>query len=117
MEGTNITSLHIDHASYLADDAYCWTLGWLQGQGLDGSLMSNKPAWDALIQQECNKIGQALAEEFPEENHTVYRHVIWNRDWPQRLQCNIVEGQAPAIPGSTSHALNNTCIPVTENDL
>eukprot|EP00930_Biecheleria_cincta_P031750 TRINITY_DN22017_c0_g1_i3.p1 TRINITY_DN22017_c0_g1~~TRINITY_DN22017_c0_g1_i3.p1 ORF type:complete len:276 (-),score=47.39 TRINITY_DN22017_c0_g1_i3:171-998(-) len=90
IEGSTITSHHLDASSYFPDDAYCWTFGWLKGQGLDGSLMSDKLAWDALNAQECNKIGEALAVDFPEENHTVYRHVMWNRVWPNKLECNVV---------------------------
>jgi len=90
IEGNTITSHHLDASSYLPDDAYCWTFGWLKGQGLDGSLMSDKSAWDTLTAQECDKIGQALAVDFPEENHTVYRHVMWNRVWPGKLECNVV---------------------------
>jgi len=91
IDGETITSHHLDFpTSYLPDDAYCWTFGWLKGQGLDGSLMSDKSAWEALNAKECNKIGEALAVDFPEENHTVHRHVMWNRVWPGKLECNVV---------------------------
>lgn len=103
IEGSTVTSHHLDHSSYLPDDAYCWTFGWLKGQGLDGSLMSNKSAWAALNENECNKIGEALAADFPEENHTVYRHVMWNRVWPNGLMCN--EVGASCTPKMTKNNL------------
>jgi len=119
IEGSNITS-HADAPSVIPDDAYCWTFGWLQGQGLDGSLMSNKSAWDALNEQECNKIGEALAVDFPEENHTVYRHVMWNRIWPEGLNCNIVDvvpGKTGSVPSFIKSRGASSCTPMTKNNL
>lgn len=114
VEGTTITSRHVMQPSTFADDAYCWTLGWLQGQSLNGSLMLNAKAWEALVAQECNKLGQALAGEFPEENHTVYHHVMWNRIWPGDLRCNVVEGHAPSMgPWFGPQELNSSTCTLT----
>mmetsp|Transcript_28280 Transcript_28280/g.51847 ORF Transcript_28280/g.51847 Transcript_28280/m.51847 type:complete len:317 (+) Transcript_28280:94-1044(+) len=129
VEGSVITSRHLDAGSYLPDDAYCWTFGWLKGQGIDGTLMSDKSAWDAVAEQECQKIGDALSTYLPEDNHTVYRHVMWNRVWPSALDCNIVDGPDPpstifredvdcnAVDCSMMYVDASDCKPVTKNQL
>jgi len=130
VEGSVLTSRHLDYPGcYLADDAYCWTLGWLKGQGLDGTLMSNKSAWDAVTDRECKKIGDALSSYLPEENHTVYRHVMWNRIWPVGLNCNLING--PREPARSADTIDcnvvdcnmlwngnpSTCKPITKNQM
>mmetsp|Transcript_9097 Transcript_9097/g.15600 ORF Transcript_9097/g.15600 Transcript_9097/m.15600 type:complete len:305 (+) Transcript_9097:94-1008(+) len=128
VEGSVITSRHLDAGSYLPDDAYCWTFGWLKGQGLDGTLMSDKSAWEAVAERECQKIGDALSTYLPEDNHTVYRHVMWNRVWPAALNCNIVDGPRPeawmredvdcnAVDCSMMYVDASDCKPVTKNQL
>jgi len=92
VEGVNFTT-HLDANSYLADDPYCFALGWLKGQGVDGSLMANATAWRALADRECAKI--QAEEQFPDELHTVAHHVAFNRVWPNLCECNVVDGLPP----------------------
>mmetsp|Transcript_9099 Transcript_9099/g.15604 ORF Transcript_9099/g.15604 Transcript_9099/m.15604 type:complete len:306 (+) Transcript_9099:94-1011(+) len=129
VEGSVITSRHLDAGSYLPDDAYCWTFGWLKGQGLDGTLMSDKSAWEAVAERECQKIGDALSTYLPEDNHTVYRHVMWNRIWPVGLNCNLING--PREPARSADTIDcnvvdcnmlwngnpSTCKPITKNQM
>mmetsp|Transcript_47177 Transcript_47177/g.86387 ORF Transcript_47177/g.86387 Transcript_47177/m.86387 type:complete len:310 (-) Transcript_47177:105-1034(-) len=132
LDGDVITSRHLDNPdSYLGHDVNCYALGWLKGQGLDGTLMSDKSAWDALAAQECDKIGDTLSTYLPVMNHTVYRHVNWNRVWPVSLNCNIIDGprdfsnkteeldvDCTAVDCSMLWNGNpSTCKPVTKNNL
>jgi len=117
VNGTNI-STHLDSNSFIADDPYCFSLGWLKGQHLDGSLMSNNTAWEALAERECEKI--QAEERFPEELHTVRHHVEFNREWPKLCECNVVDGLPPgglppeyAVYGGAG---GTPCEPVSERD-
>mmetsp|Transcript_130851 Transcript_130851/g.231270 ORF Transcript_130851/g.231270 Transcript_130851/m.231270 type:complete len:326 (-) Transcript_130851:65-1042(-) len=54
-EGEKITS-YIDARHYVYDDLYGYSLGFLQGQGLDTSKLTNVTAWEALSAEQCAKI-------------------------------------------------------------
>mmetsp|Transcript_13339 Transcript_13339/g.23109 ORF Transcript_13339/g.23109 Transcript_13339/m.23109 type:complete len:323 (-) Transcript_13339:62-1030(-) len=54
-EGKKITS-YIDARHYVYDDLYGYSLGFLQGQGLDTSKLTNVTAWEALSAEQCAKI-------------------------------------------------------------
>mmetsp|Transcript_68978 Transcript_68978/g.125860 ORF Transcript_68978/g.125860 Transcript_68978/m.125860 type:complete len:345 (-) Transcript_68978:124-1158(-) len=56
-EGEKITS-YIDARHYVYDDLYGYSLGFLQGQGLDTSKITNATAWEALAAESCAKIQQ-----------------------------------------------------------
>jgi len=57
IEGETPTS-HIDSPDYAYDDLYGYSLGYLQGQGLDTSKITNATAWEALAAESCAKIQQ-----------------------------------------------------------
>ena len=41
---------------YVYDDVYAYSLGFLQGQGIDVTLMDNSSAWEALSREKCDRI-------------------------------------------------------------
>ncbi|CAE7813729.1 unnamed protein product [Symbiodinium sp. CCMP2592] len=49
-------STHIDVSHYVYDDVYAYSLGFLQGQGIDATLMENSSAWEALSREKCDEI-------------------------------------------------------------
>lgn len=49
-------STHADSSHYLYDDLYALSLGFLQNQGLETSLMTNNSAWVDLSRQQCEQI-------------------------------------------------------------
>mmetsp|Transcript_55532 Transcript_55532/g.153732 ORF Transcript_55532/g.153732 Transcript_55532/m.153732 type:complete len:309 (-) Transcript_55532:76-1002(-) len=69
-----ITWNHVRNCIDVIDDPYCFSLGWLKGQSLDGSLLTNASAWNELARQECAKIREEYA--FNDEEVTVGRHVF-----------------------------------------
>jgi len=73
-DGGDLTWNHARNCIDIVDDPYCYSLGWLKGQNLDGSLLTNKTAWEELAQDEC----QGIKEEygFDDEEVTVGRHVF-----------------------------------------
>ncbi|CAK9027188.1 unnamed protein product [Durusdinium trenchii] len=54
-EGQVITS-YMDANHYSYDDLYGYSLGYLQGQGLDTELMKNASGWIAISRQKCLEI-------------------------------------------------------------
>jgi len=56
-EGKPVSS-YIDVPHYAYDDLYGFALGYLQGQGLNTSLMGNRFAWEELSAQKCREIQQ-----------------------------------------------------------
>jgi len=69
-----ITWNHVRNCIDVVDDPYCYSLGWLKGQNLDGALITNASAWNELAKQECAKIKEEFA--FDDEEVTVGRHVF-----------------------------------------
>mmetsp|Transcript_130344 Transcript_130344/g.239702 ORF Transcript_130344/g.239702 Transcript_130344/m.239702 type:complete len:351 (-) Transcript_130344:112-1164(-) len=57
IEGETPTS-HIDSPDYAYDDLYGYSLGYLQGQGLDTSKITNAAEWEALSAEQCDKFQQ-----------------------------------------------------------
>jgi len=56
-EGKKITT-HADCSHYIFDDLYAYALGFLQGQGLDTSKITNAAEWEALSAEQCDKFQQ-----------------------------------------------------------
>lgn len=78
-------SSHIDAFNYAYDDPYCFSLGFLKNQGLDGSLMSDYEAWKAVGQEECRKIQAEY--NFSDEEMTVADHVNYNPTISKGSEC------------------------------
>jgi len=70
-EGGTVSS-HIDCNYYEYDDLYFYSLGWLKNQRLDGSLMSNATAWEALAREECDRLQEMF--HFRDEEITMQKH-------------------------------------------
>mmetsp|Transcript_12409 Transcript_12409/g.15083 ORF Transcript_12409/g.15083 Transcript_12409/m.15083 type:complete len:170 (-) Transcript_12409:36-545(-) len=54
-DGKVITS-QIDVSHYSYDDLYGYSLGYLQGQGLDASLVKNNTHWISIVAERCQEI-------------------------------------------------------------
>merc|ERR1719436_1784025 len=65
-------SSHIDCNYYEYDDLYFYSLGWLKNQRLDGSLMSNATAWEALAREECDSMQKKY--DIKDEELTIASH-------------------------------------------
>jgi len=83
-DGLSFTWNHARDCIDLTDDPYCYSLGWLKGQNIDGALMKNKTAWHLLAKSECEKIQDEF--QFVDEELTVGRHVestpvYFSRTW------------------------------------
>jgi len=65
---------HLDGCIDAVDDPYCHSLGWLKGQRLDGTNMSDAEAWRARGKAECRRIQETY--NFIDEEVTVGRHVL-----------------------------------------
>ena len=64
-DGKVITT-NLDSAHYSYDDLYGYSLGYLQGQGLDSTLMKNSSQWMEISKEKCLK----LQEEFNFQNES-----------------------------------------------
>jgi len=76
---------HVDADNYWYDDPYCYTLGFLKNQNVDGSLLHNYSAWKAIAKSECDK-WQAEYNFAPEEL-TVGSHVAYNPTIMEESHC------------------------------
>jgi len=88
-----ITWNHIDHCVDLIDDPYCYSLGWMKNQRLDGRLMSNYSAWKALGVAECEAIQEEF--DFQPEEVTVGRHVALTPFYFKGAYCALYGNCAP----------------------
>eukprot|EP00930_Biecheleria_cincta_P049143 TRINITY_DN3438_c0_g1_i5.p1 TRINITY_DN3438_c0_g1~~TRINITY_DN3438_c0_g1_i5.p1 ORF type:complete len:314 (-),score=43.74 TRINITY_DN3438_c0_g1_i5:264-1121(-) len=87
---------HLDAPNYAYDDPYCWSLGFLKNQGLDGNLISNYEAWKAIGQEECRKIQAEY--NFTDEEMTVADHVDYNPTINAKSKCAAGLGPAGCTP-------------------
>lgn len=87
---------HLDAPNYVYDDPYCWSLGFLKNQGLNGSLMSSYDAWKAIGHEECRKIKAEYS--FSDEEMTVADHVNYNPTISAKSECAAGLGPAGCIP-------------------
>mmetsp|Transcript_110806 Transcript_110806/g.313404 ORF Transcript_110806/g.313404 Transcript_110806/m.313404 type:complete len:269 (+) Transcript_110806:77-883(+) len=87
---------HADAANYIYDDPYCYTLGFLQNQGLDGSLISNYTAWLEVSRRECQKIQDEF--NFSDMEVTLGYHIHHNPKISMGVQCAAGMGPAGCRP-------------------
>jgi len=93
-DGLSYTWTHMRGCIDLIDDPYCYSLGWLKGQQLNGFLMANVSAWNALAKIECQKIQDEF--QFVDAEVTVGRHVMSTPVYFERSWC-AVTGRCPAV--------------------
>lgn len=93
-DGLSFTWNHARDCIDLTDDPYCYSLGWLKGQNIDGTLMKNKTAWHLLAMSECQKIQDEF--QFVDEEVTVGRHVESTPIYFSRTWCALT-GRCPAV--------------------
>jgi len=74
---------HMDGCIDAVDDPYCYSLGWLKGQNLDDTDMSDVAAWSAKGKKECQRIQDTY--NFLDEEVTVGHHIF---NTPEYLRTN-----------------------------
>eukprot|EP00438_Fugacium_kawagutii_P023334 Skav221485 [mRNA] locus=scaffold1514:188208:189237:- [translate_table: standard] len=52
----NVITTQMDVIHYSYDDLYGYSLGYLQGQGLDASLVKNNTHWISIVAERCQEI-------------------------------------------------------------
>mmetsp|Transcript_76225 Transcript_76225/g.176866 ORF Transcript_76225/g.176866 Transcript_76225/m.176866 type:complete len:312 (+) Transcript_76225:50-985(+) len=78
-----ITLNHVRSCIDVVDDPYCYSLGWLKGQGhWEESLMDNKTAWQKVAQQECARLKEQF--QLDDEEVTVGRHIFTTPEYFRR---------------------------------
>ena len=60
-EGAQNLTTHLDLNHYAYDDLYGYSLGFLQGQGLDPSWMQNSSYWISLSKQSLYRVEQRFS--------------------------------------------------------
>uniref|UniRef100_A0A7S0AK62 Uncharacterized protein n=1 Tax=Pyrodinium bahamense TaxID=73915 RepID=A0A7S0AK62_9DINO len=93
-DGGNITWTHARSFIDIVDDPYCYSLGWLKGQNLDGALMSNRTAWEEVARRECEMIQEEY--RFDDEEVTVGRHIFTTPVYFKQTW-NSLKGAGPPI--------------------
>jgi len=93
-DGLSFTWNHARDCIDVVDDPYCYSLGWLKGQSLDGALIKNKTAWHLLAKSECEKIQDEF--HFVDEEVTVGRHVESTPIYFSRTWCALT-GRCEAV--------------------
>jgi len=74
-DGGEISWSHTRNCIDIVDDPYCYSLGWLKGQGgWDESLMDNHTAWEQLAREQCDKLQAEF--HFDDEEVTVGKHIF-----------------------------------------
>merc|ERR1719210_2641634 len=92
-DGLSFTWTHVRDCIDIVDDTYCYSLGWLKNQRLDGSLMSQKESWHALAKSECQQIQDEY--QFVDEEVTVGRHVMSTPVYFKKTWCSLTGGCEP----------------------
>jgi len=93
-DGGNLTWAHLDTCLDVGDDPYCYSLGWLKGQRLDGALLTDNDAWEALARSECERIQQTY--RFLDEEVTVANHIHNTARYLRGAGC-AMRGGCPAV--------------------
>mmetsp|Transcript_5050 Transcript_5050/g.9310 ORF Transcript_5050/g.9310 Transcript_5050/m.9310 type:complete len:309 (-) Transcript_5050:105-1031(-) len=73
-------SFYADASNYKVDIPYCYALGLLKNQGLNGMLMSNPTAWRALSMQYCDEWEQEFNLTQYRQELTVAQNIQFFRD-------------------------------------
>eukprot|EP00435_Cladocopium_sp_Y103_P056761 s32_g19.t1 len=111
-------STHMDTAHYLYDDLYGYSLGFLQGQGLQSSVMWNSKQWTLMSEQICHSI----QEEFNFSNPELVL-ADW-LDFNQAIAVMTACSAGLAAPGSSEQSVLDlagwrspmSCRPVSRRD-
>jgi len=65
---------HMDGCIDAVDDPYCYSLGWMKGQNLDDTDMTDTAAWSAKGKRECQRIQDTY--NFMDQEVTVGNHIF-----------------------------------------
>jgi len=118
-EGETV-STHKDLDHYLYDDLYGYSLGFLQNQGLDTSLMANASAWEELSRQQCEKIQAKY--QFAEEE-LVFMDLL-DDNLPIFAKCHCAAGEslplflrlAPSVTKRANYHSPKSCERITKRE-
>lgn len=91
---------HIDCQYYARDDLMYYSMGWLHGQGLNGSLMTNRTAWKELAAAECSRIREE--NQFTEAELSMSKHLENQKILTNNTAC------------AWGYFKNETCEPYTD---
>eukprot|EP00969_Alexandrium_andersonii_P174018 7692830-Alexandrium_andersonii.AAC.1 len=84
---------HLDNCIEAVDDPYCYSLGWLKGQRLDGLNFSDADAVRAVGRAECERLQATY--HFTDLEVTVGRHVFRTPIYMRR-SLDAILGRGPA---------------------
>mmetsp|Transcript_71929 Transcript_71929/g.166509 ORF Transcript_71929/g.166509 Transcript_71929/m.166509 type:complete len:297 (+) Transcript_71929:86-976(+) len=74
-DGGRFAWTHVRNCIDIVDDPYCYSLGWLKGQGSwDEALTKNITRWEQRAEQECERLQEEF--HFDDEEVTVGKHVF-----------------------------------------
>jgi len=117
-EGDNVTT-HLDAIHYVYDDLYGYSLGVLQGQGLETALLSNATAWEEVSADLCDKV----QEEYQFSKEELILSDILDMNLPIMAMCYCAAGvplpQAMRVPYITAKAQYRhpkDCKPITKRE-
>ena len=119
-EGVENLTTHLDMDHYLYDDLYAYSLGFLQGQGLEPAWMKNTSLWVALSKQRCEEIqakynftkDELILSEWLDRNIVLAVMTGCSTEWPHPWN-----GSAnPAINEMAGWRSSTDCKPVTHRE-
>ena len=118
-EGVANLTTYADCSHYIYDDLYAYSLGFLQGQGLDPAWMKNSSLWMALSKNKCDEIQATY--NFSKEELVLADWLDWNPVIAVMTMCTTDDY---LYPGSSNPEINKMagwrnirdCRPVTHRD-
>mmetsp|Transcript_57765 Transcript_57765/g.119387 ORF Transcript_57765/g.119387 Transcript_57765/m.119387 type:complete len:319 (-) Transcript_57765:94-1050(-) len=119
-EGVENLTTHLDLDHYLYDDLYAYSLGFLQGQGLEPAWMKNTSLWIALSKQRCDEIqakynftkDELILNEWLDRNIVLAVMTGCSTEWPHPWNGST----NPAINEMAGWRSSTDCKPVTHRE-
>ncbi len=116
-EGKVITG-HLDSTHYAYDDLYGYSLGYLQGQGLDAALVKNSSAWISISEKKCNQIQETYNFQNQELHLSDWldQNVVINTKVYCSAKIPIQNMYSQAVLDAAKYKSVDDCEPVTARD-
>eukprot|EP00438_Fugacium_kawagutii_P023619 Skav205975 [mRNA] locus=scaffold442:900038:901002:- [translate_table: standard] len=115
-DGKVITS-QMDSSHYSYDDLYGYSLGYLQGQGLDASLVKNNTHWISIVAERCQEIQQTY--NFKDEELVLADWLDDNQVLAAKVMCSAglpADGMGSAILEKAKWKSVDDCEPITPRE-
>ncbi|CAK9026752.1 Uncharacterized protein SCF082_LOCUS17643 [Durusdinium trenchii] len=115
-EGQVVTT-YMDSSHYSFDDLYGYSLGYLQNQGLEPSMMKNSSHWIELSKQKCLEIQEKY--HFQDEELVLADWLDDNQALATKVFCaaNLsMELTLPSIKARANYKSMQDCEPITARD-